>query len=286
MVDGFSKNLSVLAKTSFIVSLADGLKKKGHSVHVWTKGTNELQTRFVNQAKKSDGLTEEAFILSQYLPTWFGNDPMNAIKEAQNIGATTLIIVNLSKVENYDFVPIFRILLFEQTNQDIDISKNPGKILQNDCVVYISKGVELERDNIEQIQNDVEYYNKKLHLAYWNIGSASDKTRKILAFSLLSEPNSFYQSLFEADFNVEKFIPPPKLGRYTVKQISGFIQQAKENKLDIVTSDKDFCFLDKNLKKRVKVIKIGIKLSKEIFSDISNVIRKNKIVNDSYKKAS
>ena len=99
-------------------------------------------------------------------------------------------------------------------------------------------------------------------------------SKNILAFAGIGNPDNFFKTLQENDFKVKKMISFPDHYEYTRNDLIQMINMARNNKMKIITTEKDF-FRIKHFKlKEIESVNIKLKIDKE--NKFLNVIKKIK----------
>jgi tetraacyldisaccharide 4'-kinase len=87
-----------------------------------------------------------------------------------------------------------------------------------------------------------------------------DLKKKYLMFCGIGNPNEFKQTLIKYKFKISKKIIFPdhyKLTNFDLKKLK---DKAKEENLTLVTTEKDFCRLNKIQRKNIKFLKIKLEI--------------------------
>ncbi len=84
-----------------------------------------------------------------------------------------------------------------------------------------------------------------------------------LVFSGIGNPLEFQQTLKKYKFNIKKIITFPDHYKYKSSDITNIKNIAKSNKLNIITTEKDYNRLSNIQKKNIQFLKIELKIEKE-----------------------
>ena len=84
-----------------------------------------------------------------------------------------------------------------------------------------------------------------------------------LVFSGIGNPLEFQQTLKKYNFKIKKMIIFPDHYKYKSSDINNIKNIAKINKLEIITTEKDYSRLSNIQKKNIQFLKIGLKIEKE-----------------------
>ena len=123
-----------------------------------------------------------------------------------------------------------------------------------------------EKKNIK-FQNKIKKINKNIKIFYANYKPTNLKffnlKKNYLIFCGLGNPEEFEKTLIKYKFKIKekKFFPDHY--NFSNKDINEIKSLAKEKRLEIVTSEKDYLRLDNSKKKNIKFIKVDLKISNQ-----------------------
>ena len=104
-----------------------------------------------------------------------------------------------------------------------------------------------------------------------NLGSFKIKDN-FLMFSGIGNPNEFKKTLKRYDFKIKKTVIYPDHYKYKNSDLENIKKIAKNNKLKIITTEKDYNRLSKKQKKNIQFLKIELKIEKE--KEFKNILLK------------
>lgn len=84
------------------------------------------------------------------------------------------------------------------------------------------------------------------------------KNKRLVAFAGLANPKKFFETLRLEDFNVQHTISFPDHHFYTEEELKSLQQTAKEYCADLVTTQKDWVRLPRNLQKNIHQLRIQL----------------------------
>ena len=90
-----------------------------------------------------------------------------------------------------------------------------------------------------------------------------DRKKKYLYFCGIGNPEEFENTLKKYKFKISKKFKFPDHHNFNNEEINKIKRVAKENKLEIITTEKDYQRLSKKNKKNVKYLKIELKIQNE-----------------------
>ena len=79
-------------------------------------------------------------------------------------------------------------------------------------------------------------------------------------FCGIGNPHEFRNTLFKYNFKIKKKIIFPDHYDLSIKELKEIKKIAKKQKLNIITTEKDFNRLDKGQKKEIQILKIKINI--------------------------
>ena len=135
---------------------------------------------------------------------------------------------SLNEIKNYDLA----FLIGERKNTKL-YSK----------IKHIKKNIEIFEANYQAI--NLKELNRK---------------REYLMFCGIGNPNEFKKTLLKNKFKIKKEIIYPDHYKIPNNEIFNIKKVAKKNKLNIITTEKDYFRLDKKQKKGIKFLKIKLKI--------------------------
>ena len=123
-----------------------------------------------------------------------------------------------------------------------------------------------EKRNIK-FQNKIKKINKNIKIFYANYKPTNLKSfnlkKNYLIFCGLGNPEEFEKTLINYKFKIKEKRFFPDHYNFSNKDINKIKSLAKEKKLEIVTSEKDYLRLDNSKKKNIKFIKVDLKISNQ-----------------------
>ena len=123
-----------------------------------------------------------------------------------------------------------------------------------------------EKNNIEfekklkRLNSNIKIFRGKYTAK--NLGSFKIKDN-FLMFSGIGNPKEFKKTLKRYDFKIKKTISYPDHYKYKNSDIENVKKIAKNNKLKIITTEKDYNRLSKKQKTNIQFLKIELKIEKE-----------------------
>ena len=99
------------------------------------------------------------------------------------------------------------------------------------------------------------------------------KKKGNIVFSGIGNPQSFTNTLKQYGIKIKSNIIFPDHYNYTRDDLERIKQIAKNENLKILTTEKDYCRIPKNLRKNINYLKINLKINK--FKKFSNFIEKS-----------
>ena len=90
-----------------------------------------------------------------------------------------------------------------------------------------------------------------------------NRNKNFLIFSGLGNPDEFEKTLAKYKFKVKKKYIYPDHYEFSDSEINKFKKEAKKEKLDIITTEKDYLRLTMNSKKNITYLKIKLKIKNE-----------------------
>ena len=88
-----------------------------------------------------------------------------------------------------------------------------------------------------------------------------NRKKNYLMFCGIGNPNEFEKTLLKYKFRIKKKIIYPDHYQILNDELNKIKEIAKEKNLNIITTEKDYCRLNKNQKKNINVLKIKLKIN-------------------------
>ena len=134
------------------------------------------------------------------------------------------------------------------------LKKYDAVILKN---VYKKSNQNEIYESIKKINPKIKIFNSYLKIKDKNEFDLNDK---FLIFSGIGNNNSFKDLLIENRFNVIEEIVFPDHFNYKTHDISNLLKVAKNKNLKILTTEKDYVKIPKNLRENINFIKIDLEI--------------------------
>ena len=134
------------------------------------------------------------------------------------------------------------------------LKKYDAVILKN---VYKKSNQNEIYESIKKINPKIKIFNSYLKIKDKNEYDLNDK---FLIFSGIGNNNSFKDLLIENRFNVIEEIVFPDHFNYKTHDISNLLKVAKNKNLKILTTEKDYVKIPKNLRENINFIKIDLEI--------------------------
>ena len=89
------------------------------------------------------------------------------------------------------------------------------------------------------------------------------KNKNLFAFAGIGNPNNFFKLLSDNNLNIKKKLIFPDHYEFSKLEIKEMIGEAKENKFELITTEKDYFRIKKYNFKNVKFLKIKLNIFKK-----------------------
>ena len=151
------------------------------------------------------------------------------------------------------------------------LRENLSNLKKSQIVVINGKKNILFEKKINQISKKINIYYSE----YTPKNIKKFHNKNILAFAGIGNPENFFDLLKRYKLNVKKTIHFPDHHNYTKKELLKIKEIAKKNKLEIITTEKDYCRIEnfkiKNFNKLP--VKLKIKQKKKFIKNIRKHLR-------------
>jgi len=244
-----------VGKTPVAMAMAEKYLKLNKKVFFLTRGyKGKLDNVLVDLKKHSAAETgDEARLLAMVAPTIIAHQRDKGAKMAEKMGAEVIIMDDgfqnplVYKDESW--------LVFDGT-----VGVGNGYIIPSGPLRETLANAEKRAHYILIMGEDKTGLAKKCRLpVYYGKVEAEPfnlKNKKVLAFAGIGHPYKFYQTLQSLGYEVVKTHDFADHYAYQKGDVEALYQEAKKEKLSLVTTEKDYVKLSDEDKKKISVLKI------------------------------
>ncbi len=131
-------------------------------------------------------------------------------------------------------------------------------------------------DNFENIRDQIQNINKniKIFRTFYQISNIEklDINSRYLIFSGIGNPSDFKNILLENKFDVKKEMIFPDHYKYNRNDLNKIFENAKNENLKILTTEKDYMKIPKNFKSEINFLSIDVIIQNE--NQLINLLKK------------
>ncbi len=139
------------------------------------------------------------------------------------------------------------------------LRENFSSISRADCIVINgTKDKNIEKKILKEKKLEIFYSN------YIAKNIEKFKNEKIVAFAGIGNPNNFFNMLYDNNLNVIDKFSFPDHYKYRLKDLDFLKKKANELGAILLTTEKDYLRLDKNLKQNIEFLEVELKIQDEI----------------------
>ena len=120
-------------------------------------------------------------------------------------------------------------------------------------------------DKNDQFEEKIFNISKNIKIFYSKykpVNLNKFKNKKILAFAGIGNPDNFFNTLIENNLDVIKTLSYPDHYSFNESELQKIISMSKKEKLEIVTTEKDYYRIRKFKMKKIKFIKVKLEIFK------------------------
>ena len=238
-------NIGGAGKTPFTIYTYKILRQLGYKPIFLTRGYKGLEKGPVKVRHDHNfkDVGDEALLLSKVGPTVISGNRALGAKFIENLKKNYNVILMDDGLQNNKLKKDIKLLLVDKQLQFGNKFCVPSGPLREP----IMQGLE-NIDAIILTGNDKKFinYNDKFnHKTIFNssikiIKSSITKTTNIFAFCALANPDKFFDTLYQNEYNVISKKSFPDHHQYTEKEINNLIFNAKNQNLTLLTTEKDY----------------------------------------------
>ncbi len=258
-------------KTPITIKLAEFLITKGYKTHIIKKqykSKNKEKVIFVDKNSDPSIVGDEALLTAKVTSTWLAKNRSIGIQKAIDNGADLVMLDD--GLQDHSIIKDFNIITIKDSQK-----------FGNNCIIPAGPLRESIQKGIEKADH-IFYYGKKDNLKFIyqkkNIPITLVKTqyhkrrilqkiknKKVLAFTGIAHPENFFSSTIRYGLNLVKKIEFSDHYRYTRNDIKKIILISKNSKLSVVTTEKDYVKIPKDLRCKIFSIPLQIKFNERKF---------------------
>ena len=236
-------------KTSLSIELSEILKKKFKIVFI--------KKNYKNQKDELILLKKKGFVISN-------TNRLKSLKIAENKNFEIALLDDGLQEKNIKYN--IRIICFN-TYEGLGngflfpagpLRENISEIKKNDLVFFNGEGKNLKLyQKIKSVNKNINIFRstyKPLNLNKLN------RKMKYLMFCGIGNPHEFEKTLLKYKFKIKKKIIFPDHHEISRKELNIIKETAKKDRLNIITTEKDYYRLNKNQRKDLNVLKIKLEI--------------------------
>ncbi len=237
-------------KTPLVLKIAQEINKKFKPVIIKKFYKNHLD--------------EHELIRSKFKNLYLNSDRSKAITEAEKKKFKTVILDD--GFQDYSIKKDLNILCFN-TNQLIGNGWifPSGPLREKFDNIKKANIIVINGDKNDQFEEKIFNISKNIKIFYSKykpVNLNKFKNKKILAFAGIGNPDNFFNTLIENNLDVIKTLSYPDHYNFNESELQKIINMSKKEKLEIVTTEKDYYRIRKFKMKKIKFIKVKLEIFK------------------------
>ncbi len=238
-------NIGGTGKTPFTIYTFKILKKLGYKPVFLTRGYKGLEKGpvKVRPDHNFNDVGDEALLLSKVGPTVVSANRSLGAKFIEGLKNNYNVILMDDGLQNNTLEQDIKLLLVDKKlkfgNEFCFPSgplREPTKQGLENIDAIILTGNDKKFTNYNDKFNHKTIFNSSIKI----IKSSITKTTNIFAFCALANPDKFFDTLYQNDYNVISKQSFPDHHQYTEKEINNLILNAKNQNLTLLTTEKDY----------------------------------------------
>jgi len=226
--------------------------------------------------KKYNSYQDEVDFQKQKGPVFQNKKRIEAVKEAIKNKANIAILDD--GFQDFSINKDLSIICFNEkqwignglTIPSGPLRENLSSLKRADCVI-------INGNKNKNIENEIIKNNKKIKIFYSKyIPTNLDliKNKEVIAFAGIGNPENFFDLLKDYNVNVIDTISFPDHYNYKDKELEKLINKAHEHNNILLTTEKDYLRIKKNLRNKINYVKIDTKIEdrNEFVNEIKKII--------------
>ncbi|MDC0628333.1 tetraacyldisaccharide 4'-kinase [Pelagibacteraceae bacterium] len=141
-----------------------------------------------------------------------------------------------------------------------------GPLRENMSSIKKSQIILINGKKNKEFENKIFNISKKVEIFYSSyipMNIKDFKNKNLFAFAGIGNPNNFFKLLSDNNLNIKKKLIFPDHYEFSKLEIKEMISEAKENKFELITTEKDYFRIKKYNFKNVKFLKIKLNIFKK-----------------------
>ena len=226
--------------------------------------------------KKYNSYQDEVDLQQQIGPVFQNKKRIEAIKEAIKNNANIGILDD--GFQDFSINKDLSIICFNEkqwlgnglTIPSGPLRENLSSLKRADCVI-------INGNKNKNIENEIIKNNKKIKIFYTKYIPTNlnlIKNKEVIAFAGIGNPENFFDLLKDYNINIIDTISFPDHYNYKDKELNKLINKAQEHNNILLTTEKDYLRIKKNLRNKINYVKIDIKIEdrNEFINEIKKII--------------
>ena len=210
-----------------------------------------------NQNTKDTG--DETLLLNKFGHVYISNNRPEAIKTIIKLGYDAIILDD--GFQDHLIFKNLNILCFESKNWIGNNKLIPAGPLREPLTsIKEANFIIVKGKKNEIIEKEVKTINPNIKIIYaQNIIENIEtlKNKSFIAFAGIGNPNSFFNTLLDSEIKILKQIIYPDHFEFTEENYKLLSLEAKNNKCNLITTEKDYVRIDKQFKEKVYYTKLN-----------------------------
>ena len=226
--------------------------------------------------KKYNSYQDEVDLQQQRGPVFQNKKRIDAIKEAV-INKANIAILD-DGFQDFSINKDLSIICFNEkqwignglTIPSGPLRENLSSLKRADCVI-------INGNKNKNIENEIVKNNKKIKIFYTKYIPTNlnlIKNKEVIAFAGIGNPENFFDLLKDYNINIIDTISFPDHYNYKDKELEELINKAQEHNHILLTTEKDYLRIKKNLRNKINYVKIDTKIEdrNEFINEIKKII--------------
>ncbi len=263
-------------KTPTAMAIGEYLKAQGLKVAFITRGyKGAKKDLWVNDKSVACMVGDEPLLLASVAPTYVCSSRVAAVKKLEN---------------KFDVLVFDDALQYNKLLMDFSIMVIDGGVGLGNGGIFpaghlresLASGIKrtqmalLVGEDKQNVQSKILKINKNYPIIKGVLEPIQKKVKaqKIIAFAGIGRPQKFFDTLKNLGYIIFKKYEFADHHFFNKIEIEKIVEEAKKNKLEIFTTQKDFVRLDKEQQKNIKYVAVKMQLENKFFKMLNEVICK------------
>ncbi len=250
-------------KTPTVIKIRKLLSNDFSNIFVLTRGYKGKACGPLIVKKNSSfrNVGDESLLHYKYGPTCVAKNKFAGVRFSENLGCDLILMDD--GLQSVDIKKDLRILVIDSNFGFGNKKLLPSGPLREKVSESINRSqLILIIGNNKRFIESYSFPGEKVFFAKKEISTDKIKTKNLLVFSALGDNNNFHNSLIEKGYQIKRKKEFPDHHIFKKEEIHKILLEAKNRKLSIICTEKDYIKVPTKFKKKITPVKMRLKIER------------------------